>query len=96
MNDPYKTIKGPVITEKATIERMESNKYSFYVHPDSNKRDIKRAVEEIFSVSVEKVHTQRVKGKPKRMGRFEGKTALRKKAMVTLAEGDRISQMEGP
>ncbi len=96
MIDPYKIIKGPVVTEKSTFERMQANKYFFYVHPDACKREIKEAVEEIFDVSVKKVNTQKVKGKPKRLGRFEGRTSSKKKAMVTLKEGDRIALMEGP
>ncbi len=94
--DPYKVIKGPVITEKSTFERSGSNKYTFYVSPGANKNQIIQAVESLFGVSVEKVNTLNLKGKPKRMGRFEGRTSRKKKAVVTLAQGDRISLMEGP
>jgi large subunit ribosomal protein L23 len=93
---PYDIIAKPVITEKATADRMENNKYVFYVNVSANKVDIKRAVEEIFGVTVLSVNTQNMAGKPKRMGKFAGKTSKKKKAVVRLKEGDRIKLMEGP
>jgi large subunit ribosomal protein L23 len=93
---PYKIIKGPVITEKATDDRMNYNKYSLYVDPMANKAQIKNAVERLFGVTVRAVNTVSVSGKTKRLGRFSGKTSLRKKATVTLKQGDRIKLMEGP
>ncbi|MGM0568939.1 MAG: 50S ribosomal protein L23 [Elusimicrobiota bacterium] len=94
--DPYKIIRGPVVTEKSTAERMKWNKYSIYVDVNANKNEIREAVQEAFKVTVEKVNTTKIKGKPKRMGRYEGTTPLRKKAVLTLKEGDRIALMEGP
>lgn len=88
--DPYKIIKKPVISEKATILSERQNKYVFKVADDANKIQIKSAVEELFKVTVVKVRTMRMRGKRKRV-RFQiGKTPDWKKAVVTLKEGDRI------
>ncbi|MGM0441102.1 MAG: 50S ribosomal protein L23 [Elusimicrobiota bacterium] len=95
-NTLYNVLKSPVVTEKSTRERMNFNKYTFFVDLNANKRKIKKAVEEIFEVTVKSVNTQHVRGKEKRMGRYEGKSSKRKKAVVTLEEGDRIQLMEGP
>jgi len=73
----------------------QENKYSFYVDTKTNKIEIKKAVEELFKVTVLKVHTTSVKGKLKRMGRYAGKTPDRKKAIVTLKDGDKIEIFEG-
>jgi large subunit ribosomal protein L23 len=86
-------ILEPVITEKGT-KAKEGDKYLFKVSRKANKRQIKRAVEEIFQVKVEAVNTQLVKGKTKRLGRFEGKRADWKKAIVKLKEGN-IELFEG-
>lgn len=84
----------PVITEKS-VSLMEQNKYVFRVALKANKIEIKNAVEEIFKVKVVDVNTVRVKGKTKRMGRYEGKTSDYKKAIVQLAAGDTIEIFEG-
>lgn len=84
----------PVVTEKS-VSLMEQNKYVFRVALKANKIEIKNAVEEIFKVKVVDVNTVRVKGKTKRMGRYEGKTSDYKKAIVQLAEGDHIEIFEG-
>jgi large subunit ribosomal protein L23 len=83
------------MTEKADQLKTAHNKYSFEVALDANRIDIKRAVEELFRVKVLKVTTQRIRGKIKRMGRFEGKRPDWKKAIVTLAEGNKIDIFEG-
>lgn len=95
-NSLYNVLKSPVVTEKSTRERMNFNKYTFFVDLEANKSKIKKAVEKIFDVTVKSVNTQNVRGKQKRLGRYEGKTSKRKKAVVTLKEGDRIRLMEGP
>lgn len=87
-------IKRPLITEKSTALGAE-NKYAFAVAPTANKTEIKRAVEAIFKVKVKEVHTMRVRGKRRRMGRFEGRRPHWKKAVVTLHEGERIEIFEG-
>ena len=84
----------PIITEKSSA-LMELNKYTFEVHKDANKIQIRKAVEEIFKVKVLSVNTLNVKGKPKRMGAFRGKTRSWKKAVVALPEGQRIEFFEG-
>ena len=94
MRNPHDIIIKPVISEKTTDLMME-NKYTFIVDTKSNKVEIAKAVEKIFNVTVEKVNTLKVKGKTKRMGRFVGKTSTRKKAIVTLKEGDKIEIIEG-
>ncbi len=92
----YDILMGPVVTEKTTNEKLEKNKFTFYVDLRANKKEVKSAVESVFGVTVLSVNTQSVAGKPKRLGRFTGKTSKRKKAIVTLKEGDRIKLMEGP
>ncbi|MCR4944848.1 MAG: 50S ribosomal protein L23 [Clostridium sp.] len=88
-------IRRPVITEK-TMTAMAENKYTFIVHIDSNKSQIKRAVEEVFGVKVANVQTIRTMGKTKRMGVHVGKRADYKKAIITLAEGSKgIEFFEG-
>lgn len=92
MND-YQIIIRPLITEKNT-NLMMFNKYSFEVVQQANKIQIKHAVENIFNVTVQKVHTMNVRGKKRRRGREFGYTRSWKKAIVTLAEGDRIELFE--
>ncbi|MBO8142866.1 MAG: 50S ribosomal protein L23 [Firmicutes bacterium] len=92
--DPREVIKRPLITEKAT-GMMEHGKYVFEVDRSANKTEIKRAVETIFDVKVRKVNTIRQPGKLRRRGRAVGRTREVKKAIVTLAEGQRIPIFEG-
>jgi len=94
MPTPHEIIVRPLITEKNTI-LMEENKYTFEVLRDASKPEIKRAVESIFNVSVARVHTVNVRGKLRRRGREVGYTRDWKKAIVTLAPGDRIELFEG-
>jgi len=90
MKDLSKVIQRPLITERGTRAREENNQYFFQVDPAANKHEIKQAVEHYFGVKVEKVRTMNMRGKIKRLGRFSGKRADWKKAVVTLAEGDSI------
>lgn len=92
--DARDIIIRPYVTEQST-RQMEHNKYTFEVALKATKTDVKRAVEEIFKVKVLKVNTTRLPGKVKRLGRFEGRRPDRKKAVVQLAEGDRIEIFEG-
>ncbi|MBO8169390.1 MAG: 50S ribosomal protein L23 [Thermoanaerobacteraceae bacterium] len=94
MRRPHDIIIRPVISERS-IGLMEDNKYTFIVDKKANKSEIKKAVEEIFDVTVTKVNTMKVRGKKRRMGRYEGKTPERKKAIVTLKPGDKIEVFEG-
>lgn len=90
----YDIIRRPLITEKATY-LLEDNKYCFEVDRRANKTQIKQAVEEIFKVRVEKVHTLSVPSKPRRLGRYVGRTSAWKKAIVTLAPGEKLPFFEG-
>lgn len=90
----HQIIIRPLITEKNT-NLMALNKYSFEVDRSANKMQIKQAIEEVFSVTVTAVHTMNVRGKLRRRGNRYGYTADWKKAIVTLAEGNRIELFEG-
>lgn len=94
MKNPRDIIVKPVISEKST-GLLEDNKYTFWVSTDANKVEVKQAVENLFKVKVEKVNTMNVNGKRKRVRQFVGKTPDRKKAIVTLREGDKIEIFEG-
>jgi len=85
----------PLITEKGSQLKMASNQYLFQVATEANKIEIKKAVEEIWNVRVTAVRTIHLKGKKKRMGRFEGRRPDWKKAVVTLKEGESIELFEG-
>jgi large subunit ribosomal protein L23 len=85
MKDPRDIIKRPVITER-TAGMMNDLKYVFEVDIRSNKVEVKKAIEAIFSVKVSNVNTLRVPAKPKRYGRHSGYTSEWKKAFVTLSK----------
>ena len=87
--DPREVIIRPVITENS-YDMMEQGCYTFEVEKTANKIEIAQAIEAIFKVKVVKVNTLNVKAKPKRMRYRVGYTRTWKKAMVTLAEGDKI------
>ncbi len=87
-------ILRPILTEK-TYQGFEKRKYTFEVYPGANKIEIAKAVERAFNVKVEKVNTLWVKPKPRRYGRYLGKTRKWKKAIVTLAAGQKIDFFEG-
>ena len=78
-------IVRPLITEKS-MDTVAEKRYSFEVAKNATKAEIAKAVEAVFGVKVAKVNTLRVNGKEKRMGRYVGKTAAWKKAIVTLSE----------
>lgn len=84
----------PVVTEKSS-RLMEQGKYTFEVLPVANKVEIRKAVESIFKVKVLKVNTIKVRSKPKRMGVHVGRSRSWKKAIVSLAPGERIEFFEG-
>ena len=91
MRDPRDVIIRPVVSEKS-YALLDTNAYTFIVHPEANKIEIRQAVESIFGVRVLKVNTQNRKGKRKRNRRSWtfGRRPDTKRAIVTLAEGDRI------
>ena len=90
MNKYYDTIKAPMITEQSMKLIESENKYTFKVDRKSNKVEIKKAVETIFNVNVLAVNTTNVKPKFKRTGKYEGYTQAYKKAVVKLADGQKI------
>jgi large subunit ribosomal protein L23 len=89
-----KIIYCPLTTEKSTDLRTKEDKYAFKVDLKANKLEIKNAIEKIFKVKIEDVHTMVVHGKVKRMGRFEGKRPNWKKAIVRLKKGEKIEFFE--
>jgi large subunit ribosomal protein L23 len=95
MNDLYKVIRKPIITERGTDLKMLYNKVIFSVCVSSNKREIKKAVEKIFNVTVLKVNTVNQIGKVKRFARKQGRRPSWKKATITLKQGDKIDILEG-
>jgi large subunit ribosomal protein L23 len=94
MRSVYEVIMRPLVTEKSTVA-MEQNAYTFAVARDANKPEIQRAVEELFGVHVKNVRTMRFAGKQRRLGRFVGRRAGWKKAVVTLHDGETIEVFEG-
>jgi len=95
VTDPRDVILRPVVSEKS-YALLDHGVYTFIVHPDADKIEIRRAVEQIFNVSVVKVNTLTRKGKRKRHRRMPtfGRRADTKRAIVTLAEGQRIPLFE--
>jgi len=87
---------APILTEN-TWQQMEERKYAFRVALGANKIQIKKAVEDLFKVHVEKVWTANMKGKPRRerLSQLHGRTSRWRKAIVRLAPGDRIDIMGG-
>ncbi len=90
----FKTILiHPIISEKS-VKDKENHKYTFKVQWDSNRTEIKKAVEEKFKVKVNKVNTIKVPPKSRKMGKYLGKTSRWKKAIITLTEGQLIKELE--
>jgi len=85
----YDVILKPVVTEKS-MQALEQQKYTFYVHPEATKIQVREAVEKMFDgTKVDKVNTLNLKGKMKRRGYTKGRTPARKKAVVTLKDGSK-------
>jgi large subunit ribosomal protein L23 len=91
----HDVILRPVVTEKSTVARENVNAVTLAVDTGASKYDIKRAVEELFRVSVVRVRTLTPPAKRKRVGRFVGAKRAWKKAIVVLAEGQKIEFFEG-
>jgi len=87
--DASQVIIRPVVSEKSYV-LAEANRYTFRVHPDAHKTQIRQAVEQLFDVKVVEVRTASVKSKPKRRGSTTGRTRAWKKAIVQVREGDTI------
>lgn len=84
----------PLLTEKMTALRERANQVGFLVRADANRVQIKRAIESLLKVKVERVNVMTVKGKVKRLGRFAGKRPDWKKAVVTLKKGEKLELYE--
>ena len=95
MPTKHETVVRPLITEKSSAAYQDRGEYTFEVHPDATKPQIRQAIEELFGVKVTGVWTSNVRGKVKRMGRTSGRRPAWKKAIVTLREGDTIEIFEG-
>lgn len=93
--DHTQILLRPVVTEKATAMRESSNQVSFYVHPDANKIEIQKAVEEAFNVKVTDVNVVNRKPTTKVRNRRASHVAGWRKAYVTLAQGEKIEFFEG-
>jgi large subunit ribosomal protein L23 len=92
--DSSQVIIRPVVSEKSYV-LSAANRYTFRVHPDAHKTQIRQAVQELFDVRVVEVRTLSVKSKPKRRGTISGRTRTWKKAIVQLHEGDSIPIFHG-
>ena len=88
-------LRKPIITEKATWMKENSNKYVFEVDKQCNKIEIRRAIEEEFNVSVVNIRTYSTHGKVRTRGRFSGRRPDWKRAIIQLKEGDTIEFFEG-
>ena len=91
---PSQVLIRPVISEKS-YQQIAQNQYTFKVHQDAHKTQIRQAVEELFEVKVERVNVLMVQPKPKRRGGHRGKRPGWKKAVVQLREGDSIEIFQG-
>jgi large subunit ribosomal protein L23 len=91
---PNEVLLAPVVSEKS-YSLIEDNKYSFRVHPEAHKTQVRQAVEQLFDVKVASVNIIKVKSKPKRRNFIEGRRPGWKKAIVRLRPGDSIDIFEG-
>jgi len=95
MKSIYAILKKPLFTEKGSNLKEAENKILVEVARNANKIDIKRAIEEIFKVKVQKVSTINKRGKWKKFGKSVGKRPDRKKAIITLKKGEKLDFIEG-
>jgi large subunit ribosomal protein L23 len=91
---PNEVLLAPVVSEKS-YSLIEDRKYSFRVHQDAHKTQVRQAVEELFGVKVQAVNIVQVQSKPKRRGMIHGRRPGWKKAIVQLREGETIEIFEG-
>jgi large subunit ribosomal protein L23 len=91
---PNEVLLAPVVSEKS-YSLITDRKYTFKVHPDAHKTQVRQAVEQLFDVKVQHVNISRVQAKPKRRGMFKGSRPGWKKAIVQLREGESIEIFQG-
>jgi large subunit ribosomal protein L23 len=92
---PNEVLLAPVVSEKSYAQIESRNTYSFRIHPDAHKTQVRQAVEELFNVKVVKVNVSKVQSKPKRRGMIRGRRPGWKKAIVQLQPGDSIEIFQG-
>ena len=92
--DPTQIVLAPIVSEKSYAASARGN-YTFKVHPDAHKMQVRQAVEQLFDVHVERVNIVKVQPKPKRRGLFKGTRQGWKKAIVQVREGESIEIFEG-
>jgi large subunit ribosomal protein L23 len=92
---PNEVLLAPVVSEKSYEQIETDHKYSFRVHPDAHKTQVRQAVEELFDVHVEAVNILKVQSKPKRRGMTRGRRPGWKKAIVKIRAGESIPVFEG-
>jgi large subunit ribosomal protein L23 len=95
MKSVFTVIKRPLFTEKGSHLKETENKILVEVNRDTNKLEIKKAIEEIFKVRVDKVATIKLPGKWKRYGKSIGQRSDKKKALITLKKGEKLDFIEG-
>lgn len=95
MPELYQIVKRPIVTEKNTLRANAFNEYAFEVDTRANRVEIKRAIEKLFSVKVERVNTMINRKAARRLGKYPGKRILWKKAIVKLREGDKFDFVAG-
>ncbi|MDB4905727.1 MAG: Ribosomal protein [Gemmatimonadetes bacterium] len=91
----YRTIVRPIVTEQSSAAYQERGEYTFEVHTDASKPQIRAAIEQLFGVKVTGCWTSNQRGKEKRVGKTVGRRPNWKKAIVTLKDGDTIDIFEG-
>jgi len=91
---PNEVLLAPIVSEKS-YSLIDDNKYSFRIHPDAHKTQVRQAVEDLFDVKVERVNIVKVQSKPKRRGMTRGTRPGWKKAIVQLRAGDTIEIFQG-
>jgi len=92
--DARDIILRPLISEKA-VAVLDDGKYTFKVRMDANKMQIADSIEKIYNVTVVSVHTMRMHGKMRKVGKFQGRRSDWKKAIIELKDGDSIKVLEG-
>ena len=92
---PNEVLLAPVVSEKSYAQIESNNTYSFRIHPDAHKTQVRQAVEELFDVTVLRVNVLKVQSKPKRRGLHRGTKPGWKKAIVQLKPGDTIEIFGG-
>ena len=95
MSSLHRTIVRPIVTEQSSAAYQERGEYTFEVHPDATKPQIRQAVEQLFGVKVTGVWTSNQRGKARRVGQQIGRRPHWKKAVVKLRDGDTIDIFEG-